>query len=311
MSDTTVWEAEGVLVTESGATGTQVPFRVSYAAASSGPARARLEVIGGPNPLVRLCDGTVQWTYLLREHRYWKAADPGIEPCAYPFTEWAELAGELESPVVTGRESLKVEGRSVKCAVVQASLPARGPRPAGKRTLWIGDAVGLVWRYRIETPGTLSPVRTYTFLWQAHRSLPREEDLWKLDPGDGATEISAAAGEVEQARPANPGAPASPVELPKRLFRIGGRVLPPRLLHKTEPSYTKSAQQERIQGTVLLEARVDTDGKARNFQILHSLDSGLDQNAIEAVSKWRFRPGTRDGQPVPVLAQFEVNFVLR
>jgi protein TonB len=62
---------------------------------------------------------------------------------------------------------------------------------------------------------------------------------------------------------------------------------------------------------VLLEAEVDTDGKARNFRIVHSLDPGLDRNAIEAVSKWRFKPGTRDGNPVAVLAQFEVNFRLR
>jgi outer membrane biosynthesis protein TonB len=42
--------------------------------------------------------------------------------------------------------------------------------------------------------------------------------------------------------------------------------------------------------------------------VTKSLDPGLDQMAIEAVSQWRFRPGQKGGAPVPVMASVEVNF---
>jgi TonB family protein len=44
--------------------------------------------------------------------------------------------------------------------------------------------------------------------------------------------------------------------------------------------------------------------------VIRSLGLGLDQKAIEAVQKWRFKPGQKDGKPVPVSANIEVNFRL-
>jgi hypothetical protein len=60
----------------------------------------------------------------------------------------------------------------------------------------------------------------------------------------------------------------------------------------------------------MLKADVWTDGFAHNFRVVQSLGYGLDQRAIDAVTKWRFRPGTKDGKPVAVVAQFEVDFRL-
>jgi protein TonB len=100
-------------------------------------------------------------------------------------------------------------------------------------------------------------------------------------------------------------------ELPTSMYRIGGVVTPPALIHKVEPKYTKAAQSARMEGTVKLAAEVQIDGTARNIRVTQSLDPGLDRQAIEAVSQWRFRPGVRDGNPVAVAVVFEVNFRLR
>ena len=51
-------------------------------------------------------------------------------------------------------------------------------------------------------------------------------------------------------------------------------------------------------------------GIPQDIRIVRSLGLGLDQKAIEAVQKWRFKPGQKDGQPVPVSAAIEVNFRL-
>jgi TonB family protein len=55
---------------------------------------------------------------------------------------------------------------------------------------------------------------------------------------------------------------------------------------------------------------IDTDGRAKDARVLKSVGYGLDEKAVEAVSKWTFQPGTRGGQAVHVEAQIEVNFRL-
>lgn len=94
------------------------------------------------------------------------------------------------------------------------------------------------------------------------------------------------------------------------VFRVGGGVTAPALIFKVEPEYSEEARKAKYQGTVLLYVQVDPTGKATNIRVLHSLGLGLDEKAMEAVKKWKFRPGQRDGKPVTVEAQIEVNFRL-
>lgn len=94
------------------------------------------------------------------------------------------------------------------------------------------------------------------------------------------------------------------------VFRVGGGVTAPALIFKVEPEYSEEARKAKYQGTVLLYVQVDPSGKATNIRVLHSLGLGLDEKAMEAVKKWKFRPGQRDGKPVTVEAQIEVNFRL-
>ena len=95
-----------------------------------------------------------------------------------------------------------------------------------------------------------------------------------------------------------------------RLYRVGGGVTAPTLLDKVEPEYSEEARTAKLQGTMLLYVQVDPSGKAVNMRVLRSLGLGLDEKAIEAVKKWRFKPGVKDGKPVTVEAQIEVNFQL-
>lgn len=88
----------------------------------------------------------------------------------------------------------------------------------------------------------------------------------------------------------------------------GTGVSAPVPIHKVAPEYSKAARKAKLEGTVLLAIVVDIDGTTRNIRVLRSLGMGLDEKAIEAVSKWRFRPGYKEGKPVPVQANVELSF---
>jgi periplasmic protein TonB len=94
------------------------------------------------------------------------------------------------------------------------------------------------------------------------------------------------------------------------VFRVGGGVTAPALLFKVEPEYSEEARRAKYQGTVVLYVEVGPDGKAHNPRIVRSLGLGLDEKAMEAVNKWKFRPGYKDGKAVTVAATIEVNFRL-
>jgi TonB family protein len=93
-------------------------------------------------------------------------------------------------------------------------------------------------------------------------------------------------------------------------FHVGGGVTAPSLLYKVEPEYSEEARKAKYQGTVVLYVEVDPSGHAINPRVIRSLGLGLDEKAMEAVRKWRFKPGYKDGHAVTVAAQIEVNFRL-
>ena len=94
------------------------------------------------------------------------------------------------------------------------------------------------------------------------------------------------------------------------VYRIGGGVSAPAVLLKVEPEYSEEARKAKWQGTVVLSLIVDETGHPQGLKVVRSLGLGLDQKAIDAVEKWRFKPGMKDGKPVAVQATIEVNFRL-
>jgi TonB family protein len=98
--------------------------------------------------------------------------------------------------------------------------------------------------------------------------------------------------------------------LKKFAVRAGGDVTKPELIRKVEPLYTEEARSAKFQGVVVLSVVIESDGVPDNIQVVKSLGLGLDQKAIEAVQQWQFKPGTKNGAAVPVMATIEVNFRL-
>ena len=84
--------------------------------------------------------------------------------------------------------------------------------------------------------------------------------------------------------------------------------------HKPDTAHLEDIPEPDVRaGSVLVEAVVLPDGSVGEVQVVRSLDNvfGLDQEALKAAKQWKFMPGTRFGQPVPVLVTIELTFTLR
>jgi TonB family protein len=93
-------------------------------------------------------------------------------------------------------------------------------------------------------------------------------------------------------------------------FTVRSHASLPTVLSQVPAVYTDEAKRSGIQGIVRLALFVDENGKAQGIRVEHSLDPGLDQEAIKAVRGWRFEPGQRDGHAVRVPVHVEITFTL-
>lgn len=103
--------------------------------------------------------------------------------------------------------------------------------------------------------------------------------------------------------------PPPPAAAPQQPLRPGGNIRIPTKVHHVPPVYPVIAQQARVEGVVILEATIGTDGRVRDTRVLKSQPL-LDQAAIDAVMKWRFTPTLLNGVPVPILMTVTVHFSL-
>jgi TonB family protein len=117
-------------------------------------------------------------------------------------------------------------------------------------------------------------------------------------PGPG--EARPAADAEASAAAAAEGAPGPPA--PEMSFDT-----PPRALHTVRPEYPREAFEKRIEGTVLIEALVDSDGVIARCRVIQSVP-GLDAAALAAARQWRFRPAVKDGKPVATIIHMPVQF---
>jgi TonB family protein len=90
--------------------------------------------------------------------------------------------------------------------------------------------------------------------------------------------------------------------------KIGGGVSAPVLVKQVEPQFSPEAKQRKLQGVVLVSIIVDEHGRPQNVHVTRGVGHGLDENAVEAVQQYRFKPAMEDGKPVAVFLNVVVNF---
>src|SRR5262245_41849351 len=97
----------------------------------------------------------------------------------------------------------------------------------------------------------------------------------------------------------------------RQVFDPGNGVTLPAVIKEVRPQYTQNAEAKRIQGSVLLRTVVEDDGRVTDVVVETSLDPELDQQAVDALNQWQFKPGTKDGKPVAVRIHVQLTFTLR
>jgi len=88
-------------------------------------------------------------------------------------------------------------------------------------------------------------------------------------------------------------------------------VVPPRKVHEVRPTYPDAAVRARLQGIVVVDARIERSGCVSDARVTMSVQEMLDLAALQAVTRWRYTPTTLNGVPVPVIMNVDVNFSLR
>jgi TonB family protein len=95
-----------------------------------------------------------------------------------------------------------------------------------------------------------------------------------------------------------------------RRLRVGGAIKPPVRLVNVNPDYPEEAQAAGIEGVVILEIIIATDGSVLDARVLRSIPE-LDQAAIDAVLQWQYEPTLLNGEPVELEMAVTINFTLR
>ena len=121
--------------------------------------------------------------------------------------------------------------------------------------------------------------------------LPYAETHWLAHTSSGQP------GEVGRHSPAN-----------ASVLRVGGDVLPPKILAQKNPVFSEEARSLRYTGDVTVSAWVQPDGTTAHVTVRRPAGLALDERAVAAVESYRFRPATRNGQPVTVEIYVDVNF---
>jgi len=96
-----------------------------------------------------------------------------------------------------------------------------------------------------------------------------------------------------------------------RRIRVGGNVQASRLIYQAPPIYPRRAEEQGIQGAVVLRAVIGKDGGLMSLSAINTADRDLTEAALEAVKQWRYEPTLLNGQPIEVVTTITLNFRLK
>ena len=151
-------------------------------------------------------------------------------------------------------------------------------------------------RQWVYTPATLngSPVQVRAFV------------MIGSNRGDVYNQI-----ELDPTFPTHPQEPLEPKISSGEIFRVKpGEVTPPKGIYTPDPEYSEPARFAKYQGACELGLIIGKEGNPNDVWVVKKVGLGLDQKAIDAVRQWKFQPATKDGEPVAVWLNVEVEFHL-
>ncbi len=287
----TSWSAEGSLVgtTRDGKKRSE-QFKIAFQL----PARARLETTG-PNPLLRICDGTAQWTYYPRMNAYVRVMLPKIGPCAYPLNAWPPLPLNMRSPKFDGKSSVIMLGPR-QCDVVRgvrAGLTSDSkPSPI---ILCIDPISRDILRFQVDESTPDPATLEYTFS-SLQRNVQLDADLFKFQPPEGSREVAIINWLDPQATPTD------------SAERISDQMNIPELTSLVAPAPRFPGPSLSPNSAVIVTAEVNGQGLIDSVKVRRSLGADLDHDALEALAKWHFQPAIKNGKPIRVVVAIAVRF---
>jgi TonB family protein len=213
--------------------------------------------------------------------------------------------------MVVGGDSASVQ------AAMNASLNRQPVRPALEALIDAAHRAVNQWRY---APPVDGPIAFDVKLWfgMAPPPPPPPPPVRTLI-GEGAPPPPPPAPPRTRATPGPmppPPPPAPPRESGQAsgfgsdgALRVGGNIKPPVKIRNVNPEYPADAQANKVQGVVILEAKIDAAGNVEDVRVMRSIPM-LDEAAVAAVKQWQFTPTLMNGQAVPVIMTTTVNFTL-
>jgi outer membrane lipoprotein-sorting protein len=290
------WQAVGVVTTSDldGKNAETKHFKIAYR--QSQPFSGRLEISDGPDPLLRICDGSSQWTYYTKRKLYVRVALNQTGPCTMPFNAWPPIRNTTSSPELAGIDRIMIEGRPRPCQVVRGIFTPTPNSPRTRtRTVCIDTATNTVLRYQVRDNDPPKRITTTTFSSIRH-DVDLDSPLFKFDPPEGIREAAIINW-------------TDPLVAPDTgAFRVSNSVTSP-LLVNMEPAEPPSVVAVPPKpGIVILHVEISADGVPGKIRVIQGLGSDWDRKAIESVGKWRFEPGVSDKGPVPVASVVGVRF---
>jgi TonB family protein len=295
------WLAEGVRASELTGRGMSMHSETRFKSAYQNPSKTLSETTGtetisgrdsgAPGGGLRVCDGTDLWIHNIPSESFYRSP-VSTGGCRPELGDFSKLSENLVSATRIGIDHVQSGGETRECVLVRAEYSV--PRGAGNnaappnfvRRLCIDLVEKIVLRDQVEH-GNSSDVRmveTTTYeVFKRDTELPA--DLFQFQVPTGYFEDDG---------------PQPDLIEENGVYRKSAQIGGPELLSKIEPQYTAEALESGISGVVIVSFQVGSDGIPAKMKVVRGLGHGLDQAAVEAVGKWRFRAAIKDGEPVAV-----------